>query len=53
MLLDEGTCLFNFDPHQVNIINLISQSVFLVYFIMSLIIRVCVKGLHRVIGVAI
>ena len=47
MLLDEGTCLFNFDPHQVNIINLISQSVFiLVYFIMLLIITVCMKRLH-------
>jgi len=32
MLLDEGTCLFNFDPHQVNIINLISQSVFFSVF---------------------
>ena len=47
MLLDEGTCLFNFDPHQVNIINLISQSVFiLVYFIMLLITTVCMKHLH-------
>lgn len=32
MLLDEGTCLFNFDPHQVSIINLISQSVFFSVF---------------------
>ena len=47
MLLDEGTCLFNFDPHQVSIDK---SSVFTLF--MLLIINLFMKGLYHVKGVA-